>query len=147
MSDAFLILYGHSAVGAATMPICRSVSDQGLIRSRFCGSVASVDFVRVLLANPRFDVFANLDRQGSAVIGFALGDLSEIVMPADVPLLAQLVERWNELFLWINRKLEGLDGPALLVIASYYPVARGAQRRRGSSPNRIVGSAQVHVRR
>ena len=62
----------------------------------------SLELVSVVLANPRFDVFANLDCHGSTVIGFALGDLSEIVIPADVALLAQFVERGNELFVWIE---------------------------------------------
>jgi hypothetical protein len=70
----FPILCGHSAVCAAVMPICRSVSDQGLIPSQFCGSVASGDFVCVLLANPLFHFSPNTDGHLTATISFALRD-------------------------------------------------------------------------
>jgi AIG2-like family len=120
---------------------------QGFIAIRNCGAVVSADLVGMVFANPLFNFFPNTDRYFSAVIGFALRHQSVIVIRADVPFFPQLIERRNEFFLRINRKLESLNGSVMFATASYHSVPCGTQGGGRRDSNRVVRQTQLHIGR
>jgi hypothetical protein len=58
------------------------------------------------------------------MLGFRLRGSPEIIVAANVPLLAQLIEKS---LLWINRKLESLNGSLMFATASYHSVSCSTQ--------------------
>jgi hypothetical protein len=82
------------------------------------------ELIRVVSADPVFDVFPQPHGHLAAGIGFVLRDQPVVVVSADVSLSAQFIQCRDDLPLRVYRKFQSLDRAVVLGIASAYAVSR-----------------------
>jgi hypothetical protein len=100
----------------------------------------------VILANPLFNLFSDLNREPTGEIGFPLRHKPVIIVRARIALAAQSIQLRNQLSFWINREFECIDRSVVFIAASANDsISTCAQCRCRRSSNRVLSEAQLRI--